>query len=79
MILRSMTPKFNFVVCSIEEYKDIDVMSIDELKSSFLAHEQKINQHDREEQALKASTNGNPSKGDGGRGRDHWKNDCRNS
>ena len=30
-ILRSMTPKFNFVVCSIEESKDIDVLSIDEL------------------------------------------------
>ena len=31
-ILRSMTPKFNFVVCSIEESKDIDELSIDELQ-----------------------------------------------
>ena len=30
-ILRSMTPQFNYVVCSIEELKDIDELSIDEL------------------------------------------------
>lgn len=30
-ILRSMTPKFNYVVCSIDESKDIDSLSIDEL------------------------------------------------
>lgn len=41
-ILRSMTPKFNFVVCSIEESKDIDNLSIDELQSSLLIHEQKV-------------------------------------
>lgn len=30
-ILRSMTTKFNYVVCCIEESKDIDTLSIDEL------------------------------------------------
>lgn len=30
-ILRSMTPKFNYVVCSIEESKDVDTLSLDEL------------------------------------------------
>ena len=43
-ILRSMTPKFNFVVCSIEEYHDIDELSIDELQSSLLVYERKFNQ-----------------------------------
>ena len=38
-----------------------------------------INQRDREEEALKSSTNGNPSKGDGRRGRGRWKNGRRNS
>ncbi|KAF2322273.1 hypothetical protein GH714_010025 [Hevea brasiliensis] len=55
-ILRTMTPKFNFVVCSIEESHDIDMLSIDELRSSLLIHEQKINQQEKEELALKAST-----------------------
>ncbi|XP_022863169.1 uncharacterized protein LOC111383319 [Olea europaea var. sylvestris] len=32
-ILRSLTPKFNFVVCSLEESNDIDVLSIDELQT----------------------------------------------
>ncbi|KAL6322426.1 hypothetical protein AAG906_008081 [Vitis piasezkii] len=58
-ILRSMTPKFNYVVCSIEESKDLDELSIDELQGSLLVHEQKIIQEDKEEQALKASTNNN--------------------
>ncbi|KAF7154611.1 hypothetical protein RHSIM_Rhsim01G0080600 [Rhododendron simsii] len=55
-ILRSMATKFNFVVCSIEEANDIDELSIDELQSSLLVHEQKINQQEKEEQALKASS-----------------------
>jgi hypothetical protein len=39
-ILRSMSVKFNYVVCSIEESHDIDELSIDELQSSLLVHEQ---------------------------------------
>lgn len=70
-ILRSMTPKFNYVVCSIEESKDIDSLSIDELQSSLQVHEQKMNQQEQEEQALQVSTNNHfsaPSKDDQGRG-----------
>ncbi|KAJ1437991.1 gag-polypeptide of LTR copia-type [Sesbania bispinosa] len=40
-ILRSLTDNFNFVVCSIEESKDIDLLTVDELQSSLLVHEQK--------------------------------------
>lgn len=29
-VLRSLTPKFNFVLCAIEEFKDLDVLSIEE-------------------------------------------------
>ena len=78
-ILRSMTSKFNFVVCSIEESHDLDNLTIDELQGSLLVHEQKMTQQDKEEQALKVSTdykhssNGvNKGRGRGrGRGRGH--------
>ncbi|TXG53599.1 hypothetical protein EZV62_018855 [Acer yangbiense] len=52
-ILRSMIPKFDYVVCSIEESNHLDVLSIDELQSSLLVHEQRMNCHIVEEQALK--------------------------
>nr|DAD33588.1 TPA_asm: hypothetical protein HUJ06_012439 [Nelumbo nucifera] len=70
-ILHSMTPKFNYVVCSIEESKDLDKFSIDELQGSLLVHEKKVNQQEKEEQALKASTENHstPSRADRGRGR----------
>ncbi|XP_019248366.1 PREDICTED: uncharacterized protein LOC109227623 [Nicotiana attenuata] len=87
-ILRSLTPKYDYVVCSIEESKDIDVLSLDELQSSLLVHEQKMNRSSTsDEQALKASTfiSSSNSRGRGrgrGRGRrrgDHGGRDsCRN-
>lgn len=68
-ILRSMIAKYNFVVCSIEESKDIDSLTIDELQCSLLVHENKISNQNKEEQALKASTYSNTSNFRGGRGR----------
>ncbi|KAA8528478.1 hypothetical protein F0562_035833 [Nyssa sinensis] len=77
-ILRSMTPKFNFVVCSIEESKDIDELSIEELQGSLQVHEQKINQQEKEEQALKASTDNHSSTLNRGRGRGRVNQDRKN-
>ncbi|GKA10686.1 retrovirus-related pol polyprotein from transposon TNT 1-94 [Tanacetum coccineum] len=56
-ILRTLTDKWNFVVCSIEESKDIDEMTVDELQSSLLVHEQKFKRnHDGDDvQALKVT------------------------
>lgn len=54
-IFRSLTERFNYIVCSIEESRDIDKMSIDELQSSLIVHEQKFRRHNSEEQALKAT------------------------
>lgn len=38
-ILRSLTPKFDYVVYSIEESKDVVKLRDDELQSSLLVHE----------------------------------------
>ena len=54
-ILRSMTFKYDYVVCSIEESNDLDILSIDELQSSLLVHEQKMSRHTVDEQALKVT------------------------
>jgi RNase H-fold protein (predicted Holliday junction resolvase) len=51
-ILRSLTQKFDYVVCSIEESRDIDTLTIDELQSSLLAHKQRMSTHVEEEHAL---------------------------
>lgn len=64
-ILRSLTDKFNYIVCSIEESKDIDELSIDELQSSLIVHEQKFHRSSGEEQALKVTS----EERFGGRGR----------
>jgi len=67
-ILRSLTLKFDYVVCFIKESKDIDILTIDELQSSLLMHEQRMSSHIKEEQALQA-IHENPSRGRGrGRG-----------
>jgi len=54
-ILRSMISKFDYVVCSIEESKDLYTMSIDELQSSLVVHEQRMHSHVVEDQALKTT------------------------
>ncbi|XP_020271671.1 uncharacterized protein LOC109846843 [Asparagus officinalis] len=41
-VLRTLTERFTYVVVSIEESKDTSSMSIDELQSSLVVHEQKF-------------------------------------
>lgn len=52
-ILWSLKNKFNYIVCSIEESKDIDSLSINKLQSCIIVREHKFHKHDRKEQALK--------------------------
>ena len=54
-ILRSMTSRFDYVICSVEESNNLDTLTIDELQSSLLVHEQRLNGRVSDEQALKVT------------------------
>ncbi|XP_047176462.1 uncharacterized protein LOC124846889 [Vigna umbellata] len=41
-IMRTLSDKYNYIICSIEELKDINKMTEDELHNSLLMHEHKI-------------------------------------
>jgi RNase H-fold protein (predicted Holliday junction resolvase) len=69
-ILRSLIPKYNYVVCSIEESNDVTTLSVDELQSSLLVQEQRLKaQSDREEEQALKITHGGRGEGSRGRGR----------
>ncbi|GAU23520.1 hypothetical protein TSUD_39990 [Trifolium subterraneum] len=70
-VLRSLLPKFNYVVCSIEQSTDVTTLSVDALQSSLLVQEQRLkSQTDKEEeQALKVASYGRGNSGYRGRGR----------
>lgn len=75
-ILRSLAPKFNYIVCSIEESKNTEDMSIDELESSLVVHEQQLNRGNTErgntEEHALSLVESSRSRGRG-RGRSQWR------
>ncbi|GAU31821.1 hypothetical protein TSUD_58220 [Trifolium subterraneum] len=70
-VLRSPLPKFNYVVCSIEQSTDVTTLSVDALQNSLLVQEKRLkSQTDKEEeQALKVASYGRGNGGSRGRGR----------
>lgn len=52
IVLRSVTTKFNYVVCSIEESNDVTTLSIDELQGSLLINEQRMKINKRKNNKL---------------------------
>lgn len=66
-VLRSMTPNFNYVVCTIEQATDVMTLTVDDLQKKLIVQEQHmINQKEEEEQALKVTNF--PSSRERGRG-----------
>lgn len=55
-ILRTLVERFMYVVCAIEESKDIKELSVDELQSSLLVHEQNLNKKVNKKHALKTES-----------------------
>ena len=54
-ILRSLTSRFDYVICSIEESSHLETLTIYELQSSLLVHEQRLNGRASDQQALKVT------------------------
>lgn len=50
-----MTLGFDYVACSVEESNNLDILTIDELQSKLLVHEQRMNGHKEDEQTLKVT------------------------
>ncbi|XP_022899338.1 uncharacterized protein LOC111412639 [Olea europaea var. sylvestris] len=66
-ILRSMTLKFDYIMCLVEESNDLDTLAIDKLQSSLLVYGERMNGHrSGEKRVLKVSYEDRV----GGRGRD---------
>ncbi|KAD5317147.1 hypothetical protein E3N88_17093 [Mikania micrantha] len=73
-ILRTLTDQYLFVVVSIEESRDVEKMTIDELQSTLLVHEQKFKKPEKEEdQALKVNHEDSSSYRGRGRGRSSYR------
>ncbi|RDY03400.1 hypothetical protein CR513_13018, partial [Mucuna pruriens] len=51
-ILRTLIARFTYVVVSIEESQDTETMSIDELQSSLMVHEQKFKRVSRDDEQV---------------------------
>ncbi|KAL4579260.1 hypothetical protein LXL04_015398 [Taraxacum kok-saghyz] len=64
-VLRSLTTKFNYVVCSIEESNDLGTLSIHKLHGSLLVHEQRMQGYLEEEQVLKVAQEDRSGRGRG--------------
>lgn len=59
-VLRTLTPRFDHIEVAIEESKNLEELKVEELQSSLNAHEQRLNERNKDkapEKALQAHSN----------------------
>ena len=75
-ILRTLTTRFTYIVVSIEESQDTKVMSIDELQSSLVVHEQKFKRVKDEQVLASKSRRGRGTTRGRGHNLGHFQYEC---
>lgn len=53
-VMRTLTPKFDYIVVPIEESKDLADMKVEELQASLEAHEQRLADRSSEKEVTQA-------------------------
>lgn len=55
-ILRTLTPQYDHIVITIEECKDLEVLKLEELHNSLVAHEQRLLERKNAEKVITQGT-----------------------
>lgn len=73
-IMRTLTPRFDYIVVAIEESKDMETMLVEEIQGSLEAHEQRLNERGGNEKNMTQVLQTQVLNNKGGDKGKNWKN-----